>query len=187
MTINRSWSNCPKGSYSVRGELEHYEPEPGLTITNIQHSIGATTLSWSFVQADVRRFQFGLNGFMAMYSLLHLYVSETEGIDIKGKTNMPGVLLSGTVASGGGIAAAWGAKQSTTNPSYNSTSKYYTVYHTVGHANYQVNAASYTANTSFRIVSKSTNNFVIEWRTIGSTPTLVSTMFDFQIIGNNYA
>jgi hypothetical protein len=181
--IKQKITNCPIGTYSVSLEFVF---EPSSEVTNIVQSIGETSLSWAFTQSGVRRFQFGRDGFMAIYSLLHLYLSETEGLNIKGKTDMPGVLLSATVSSGGGWAAVWGAKGSTTTPANNSTGKY-TVYHTVGHTNYQVSAVSLTASKTCNIVSKGSDNFVIEWRTVASTPALANTGFEFQIIGNNYA
>lgn len=175
-------TNCPKGLYTV---VKVTEWNPILEVTNVTHSIGDSRISWEFLRTGVRRFQFGRNGFMAFYSLLHLYLSEEKGLDIKGATNMPGVLLSATVASGGGASSVWGAKKSTTNATKNSTGRY-TVYHTVGHSNYQVYASAHTASMSHHIVSKGTTNFVIEWRTIGSSPALVDTTFDCQIVGNNY-
>jgi len=185
MTINRSWSNCPKGVYSVRGELEHYEPEPGLTITNIQHSIGTSTLSWSFVQTDVRRFQFGLNGFMAVYTLLHLYISETEGIDIKGKTNMPGILLSATVSLSGSFGNSWGAKKhlSKTAEKVSGLTGTYDIFHSIGHTNYQITANAY-GNKTVSILSKSVDSCRVA---IYNGTTLIDSQFDITLTGNNYA
>ena len=99
--------NCPAGVYTVNTYTE-FDSLDG--ISDITHNLGASTLSWEFVQSGVRRFQFGRDGLMAVYSLLHFYISETEGLDIKGKTNMPGVLLSATVSLGGGFSNSWGQK-----------------------------------------------------------------------------
>jgi hypothetical protein len=147
--------------------------------------LGQSTLTWSFSK-DVRRFEFAKNGFMAFYQNNHMYFSENGGLDVRGATNIPGALLSATVASIGGWSNVWGAKTSDTPPYNNSTGRY-TVYHTVGHSKYQIFAIALTSNKSCYIVSKSDTNFVIEWRTIGSSPTLVNTAFDFQIVGNNYS
>lgn len=155
------------------------------TITQSGGISNTSTFAWSFVK-DIRRFEFGLDGFMSWYTNNHIHFKELTGLDIQGATNIPGVLLSATVASSGGWAAVWGAKKSTSSPVNNSTGRY-TVYHTVGHSNYQVNATPNTSNKSCYIVSKGVNNFVIEWRSIGSTPALINTGFDFQIVGNNYS
>ena len=103
------------------------------------------------------------------------------------KWNAPGVLLSGSVGLNGGFTSWWGSKKTPYHiqPLKNSTGRY-TVYHSVGHSNYQINATPASANKSCYIVSKETDNFVIEWRTIGSSPVLSDTNFDFQITGNNY-
>jgi hypothetical protein len=183
------------GSFTVNKELivgiGVYKIQVRRTFTNTYTASGGisgiSTLAWSFIK-DVRRFEFGFNGFMAWYTNTHIYISETGGFDgqaLPNKWNAPGVLLSGTVLSGGGIASAWGAKQSTSVPYNNSTGRY-TVYHTVGHSNYQVFATASSSNRSCYIVSKGNTNFVIEWRTISSSPTLVNTAFDFVIVGNNY-
>lgn len=145
----------------------------------------ATNFAWSYTLQDVKRQQYGLNGMMFFYSNNHFHFTEGGGLDVRGTVNMPGVLLSGTVASGGGISYAWGAKQSASNPVNNSTGRY-TVYHTVGHSNYQVFTTALTASKTCHIVSKSNTNFVVEWRSVGSTPALINTGFDFQIVGNNY-
>lgn len=149
---------------------------------------GESIFSWTF-NKDIRRFEFGVNGFLAWYTNTHMHFTETGGFDGKApsdKWNAPGVLLSGTISSAGSLTALWGAKKSGTSPVKNSTGRY-TVYHTVGHSNYQIFATPHSANKSHRIVSKSLTNFVIEWRSVGSSPTFVDTAFDFQIVGNNYS
>lgn len=175
-------TGLPSGSYAVKLALTYSG-----TFSSLSGSSSSSTLSWSFSK-DVEWFQFGLNGMMAWYQNTHLYASDSEvsGKAPADKWDVPGVLLSATVNTGGGWGAIWGAKQSSTQPVNNSTGRY-TVYHTVGHTNYQVNAIPNTANRTCHIVSKAASNFVIEWRTVSSSPTLVNTGFDFQIIGNNYA
>lgn len=183
-SINFSIDGLDVGTYDVF--IEFYKSNPLITISA---SISTSSLSWAFSQAGIRYQQYGLDGMMFFYSDHHFHFTEGRGMDARAlpdKWNAPGVLLSGTVASGGGIAAKWGAKGSGSAPVNNSTGRY-TVYHTVGHSNYQVTAAALTASRSYHVVSKSPTNFVIEWRTIGSSPVLVNTGFDFQIIGNNYA
>lgn len=172
----------PTGEYSLVMQSSFFRTNGSAGISN------TSTFSWQLLK-DIRRFEFGLDGFMDWYQYAHLHFTESGGLDGQAppdKWNAPGILLSATVASGGGQNAVWGAKQSSTSPYKNSTGRY-TVYHTIGHTNYQVYASAHSANRSHYIVSKGTTNFVIEWRTIGSSPALVDTTFDVEVIGNNYS
>lgn len=172
----------PSGNYSIAAVCTFLR-----TTNNEARAYNTPTLSWSLVK-DIRRFEFGLDGFMSWYTNAHIHFTETGGFDGRApldKWNAPGVLLSGTVSSAGSLSSVWGAKKSTSAPTWNSTGKY-TVYHTVGHSDYQVFASSHSASRSYHIVSKANTNFVVEWRTIGSSPTLIDNTFDFQIVGNNY-
>lgn len=182
IAIDKVYAGMQTGVYKV-GITYFKTTFPG---SSFNAQISGSTLGWSWEPAEIRYFQFGVNGMMAFFSDNHWYFTEVDGFDLRGKTNMPGILLSGTVNSGGGWAAVWGAKTSTTSPVNNSTGRY-TVYHTAGHSNYQVNAVANTSSKTCHIVSKASTNFVIEWRTVASTPALVNTGFDFQIVGNNYA
>lgn len=150
----------------------------------------STNFSWKYTVAGVKQQQYAKDGMMFFYSNRHFYFNELTGLDVKEsdskKFNLPGVLLSATVASLGGWASVWGAKQSTVAPYKNSTGRY-TIYHTLGHSNYQVYASSHSASRSYNIVSKGPTSFIIEWRTNGSTPALSDTTFDFQMVGNNYS
>mgnify|MGYP002737349866 FL=1 len=179
-SIDREFAGCPVGTYSIRVSVL-----PSGDIVSKLASISASTMSWQFNQ-DVNYFQFGLNGFMAWFLNNAAHFDKDNGWMVKGKSDTPGVLLSATVASTGGWSDVWGAKQSSTNPVRNSTGRY-TVYHTIGHAKYQVSCGAYTENRSWKIVSKSANNVVIEWRTIGSSPALIDTVFDITLTGNNYS
>jgi hypothetical protein len=152
-------------------------------------SVSAGTLSWSWTAAGIRQQQYGLDGMMFFYSDHHFHFTEGGGLDgraLPDKWNAPGVLLSATVLATGGFTSWWGAKKHSTNTATKNSTGRYTVYHSVGHSNYQITATPTTANRSCHIVSRGNNNFVIEWRTIGSSPALSDTGFDFQITGNNY-
>lgn len=149
----------------------------------------ASTFSWNFTQQDVRYQQYGLDGMMFFYSHHHFHFTEGGGLDgraLPDKWNAPGVLLSATILANGGWNRVWGAKQSPTPPPAPSPTGRYTIYHTIGHTNYQVNCISHTENRSFRVYAKNTNSVVVECRTIGSSPTLSNAMFDITLTGNNY-
>lgn len=161
----------------------------GGLVSSVSANSSAFTFSWSFVQQDVRYQQYGLDGMMFFYSNHHFHFTEGGGLDgraLPDKWNTPGVLLSATILANGGWNRVWGAKQSPTPPPAPSPTGRYTIYHTIGHTNYQVNCISYTENRSFRVCAKNTNSVVVECRTIGSSPTLSNAMFDITLTGNNY-
>lgn len=172
---------CPAGTYSIK-----------ITITSTSEvyskllTIGDSSMSWSFTKSGVRYFQFGVNGMMAFFSENHWYFSEQEGFDLRGKTNMPGVLLSASVASTGGFANSWGAKKHGSLTATKQTTGTYAVYHNVGHTNYQVSITP-ASNRTFYVTSKNTNYFMVYFYTNASTPALSDTAFDFMITGNNYS
>lgn len=180
-------NSAPAGIYRLRLKLKgfyYYNNDDSGASASVVNP--GAVISWTFNQAGVRYFQFGLDGMMAFFSDNHIYFSETGGWDVRGKTNMPGVLLSATVSFNGGFARYWGAKVHNTSTATRNSTGRYTVYHSIGHTNYQIAASPATANRSHHIVSRSTTSFVIEWRTIGSSPALSDTEFDFQLTGNNY-
>lgn len=173
----------PIGNYTIRVQRTFVK-----TITASGGIAGSSTFSWSFIK-DIRRFEFGINGFMAWYTNEHMHFTEGGGLDGQApanKWNAPGVLLSASVGASGGWQDVWGAKQSTTPPPAPSPTGRYTIYHTIGHTKYQVSCISNTASRSFSIYAKNTNNVIIECRTIGNTPALVNSAFDIVLNGNNY-
>ena len=138
--------------------------------------------------------EIGINGFVFSkdsYNFTYFGVDSSNKfraiLRSTGDFDMPGLLLRGTVDAAGGNSTAnwWGPKKVTWTPSKTSTGRY-VVYHDVGHVDYTVTAASRTANRSYHIVSKSSSQFIIEWRSIGSSPALIDTEFDFQISGLNF-
>lgn len=147
-----------------------------------------------FRSASNSRSEIGKNGFMFgkdSYNFAYFGVDNSNKfravLRSTGDFDMPGVLLRGTVESLGGSSTAnwWGPKKAGTSVSRTSTGRY-VIYHSVGHVNYTVTAASRTENRSYHIVSKGDMQFIIEWRTIGSSPTLNDTTFDFTISGQNF-
>lgn len=174
----------PAGTYTVRLEFG-----VSVGVSGGMASVTPGTMSWSWSAAGVRQQQYGLDGMMFFYSNHHFHFTEGGGLDgraLPDKWNTPGVLLSASVSISGGFSNWWGAKKHASSTAVKDSAGKYTVYHSIGHTNYQVTASSITANRSYHIVSRGTSSFVIEWRTIGSSPALIDTAFDFQITGNNY-
>lgn len=170
-----------KGTYDIELVLD-----VDGNVSNAEGHSYATTFEWTFTQQNVRRQQYGKDGMMFFYSDRHFHYTEGKGLDLRGPTNMPGVLLSASVGVNGGWQDVWGPKQSSTPPPTPSPTGRYTINHTIGHTKYQVSCFSNTENRSFRVYAKNVDSVVIECRTIGSNPALTNSPFDITLYGNNY-
>jgi hypothetical protein len=180
----KDFESLPAGYYTVQATVQDLSG-----MDAVWADIGSSQLTYYFKLQGVRRQQYGRDGMMFYYSDHHFHFTEGGGLDgraLPDKWNAPGVLLSATILANGGWNRVWGAKQSPTPPPAPSPTGRYTIYHTIGHTNYQVNCISYTENRSFRVYAKNTNSVVVECRTIGSSPTLSNAMFDITLTGNNY-
>lgn len=171
-SISKIISGVPIGTYSVKitvvasGDVRDYDG-----------SISTSTLAWNFTQSGVRYFQLGLNGLMAFYSDNHFHYTETKGLDVRGATNMPGVLAAGSSTSGGTQTNVWGAKSNSagvttiTSPA----AGFKVPLSDLSHSNYVVQITPHT-NTTFRVGTKTSTYFEI----YGSGG------FDYVVIGKNY-
>lgn len=145
----------------------------------------ASSFAWSYTLQGVRRQQYGLDGMMFFYSDQHLHYTEGNGLDLRGPTNMPGVLASGTINTDGSRVAntSWGAKNSTANAT--GASGTYTVpLINMSHANYQVQITPYAASRLWYVSAKTTSSFTVVITNTSGTAT--ATKFDYTVIGNNY-
>lgn len=177
-----TFTGCPIGIYSIRLIFS----QSGLVLDR-QASLSASVLKWDFTQSGVRYFQLGLNGLMAYYSDNHFHYTETGGFDLRGATNMPGILISGSVASGGGFSSSWGAKKHATLTAQKTATGTYTVYHSVGHSDYSVQITPETDQRVYYVPSanKGTSSFIVYFRNLAGT--LSDSAFSFSINGKNYA
>ena len=150
------------------------------TFTNVINQVGGisntSTLSWTF-NKEVKRFEFGYNGFMGWYTNTHMYLTEDGGFDGQAplnKWNAPGVLAAGSSTSGGTQSNVWGAKS---NPAGITiiTGGFRVPLSNMTHSSYVVQITPHT-NTTFRIGTKTSTYFEI-FGTGG---------FDYVVIGNNY-
>jgi hypothetical protein len=180
--IEKSISNVPAGEYRIG--IGYY--------VNWIGSVGLTgmTLHYSVNTSNVKRTEFGRNGFMQFYNNAGVknfyYMTESDGLKIGGATDIPGVLLAGEVGLNGGFSSIWGAKKHATNTATKPATGQYTVYHSIGHTDYQVQVTPTSANRTCYIVSKSTDNFVVYFYSVASSPVLANTGFNFSITGRNY-
>lgn len=164
---NRAISGVSAGTYSLRLELRATDG-----IDSMNASMGTSTIAWEFLQANVRYFQFGIDGMMAFFSNNHIHFTETTGWDVRGKTNMPGVLASGTVNTNGGLMNEWGAK---INYGQTITGGYRIFLKDMPHNRYSVQVTPHT-NVTFRVSTKTSTYFEI----------LGTGAADFVVFGSNY-
>lgn len=129
-------------------------------------------LDWVHVVAGVKRQQYGLDGMMFFYSNHHFHYTEGKGLDLRGQTNMPGVLASGTVSTGGGLSNEWGAK---VNYGQTITGGYRIFLKDMTHNKYSVQVTPHT-NVTFRVSTKTNTYFDI----------LGTGAADFVVFGSNY-
>lgn len=162
----------PSGNYTIVVQRTFYG------VRNQTGGISNTsTFAWSFVK-DIRRFEFGLDGFMSWYTNCHSHFTENGGYDGRApynKWNMPGVLAAGSSTSGGIQSNVWGAKSSTANITP-ITGGFRVPLSGLSHSNYVVQITPHT-NTTFRVGTKTSTYFEV-YGTGG---------FDYVVIGNNYA
>ena len=172
--------DVPSGRYSLMLDVS--------STGNMGAQVRVSISSFLFErQANFQRCEFGTNGMAAFYAQHHLHFTEENGLDVRGQTNMPGVLLSGTVAINGFMSNLWGARRSNTQPQRVSLGVY-NVFHSVGHREYVVLITPTTANRVATVVAlqKHENRFQVEFRTNAGTPALADSAFDFLISGRNY-
>lgn len=171
----------PAGTYSLVLETSFLNASSGSQAgTNT-----ATTMTWVF-EESIRRFEWGTNGFMNYRPNGHIHHTEEKGLDIRGATNTPGVLLSGSVAIGGGFVNSWGAKKHATLTAQKTATGTYTVYHSAGHTGYSVQITPETDQRVYYIptASKGTSSFIVYFRNLSGT--LSDSAFSFSIMGDNY-
>lgn len=171
----------PAGTYSLVLETSFLNASSGSQAgTNT-----VTTMTWVF-EESIRRFEWGTNGFMNYRPSGHIHHTEEKGLDVRGATNTPGVLLSGSVASGGGFVNSWGAKKHDTLTAQKTATGTYTVYHSAGHTGYSVQITPETDQRVYYVptANKGTSSFIVYFRNLAGT--LSDSNFSFSIMGDNY-
>lgn len=146
----------------------------------------ASSFSWEYKLQGVRRQQYGLDGMMFFYSDRHFHYTEGAGLDLRGPTNIPGVLLSGSVGLNGGFNVVWGAKKHASSTAIRNALGQYTVYHSIGHSDYSVQITPETSGRAFYVPSanKGISSFVVYFTNLSGTAADAN--FSFQVSGRNY-
>jgi hypothetical protein len=132
----------------------------------------------------VRKQQYGLDGMMFYYSDRHFHYTEGGGLDLRGPTNMPGLLLSGRVNLNGGFNSVWGAKKHASSTAVRNSVGYYTVYHSVGHSDYSVQITPETGQRVYYVSNYGVASFTVYFRNLSGA--LSDANFSFSIHGKNY-
>ena len=166
LDITGEAANVDKGLYNIRLSFSGTEG-----IKSVGGRISDTTTYWEFKPADFQRLEIALNGLMQFYTEAHWRFTK-DGRDVRGKTNMPGVLASGTVTNGG-LANPWGAK---IRHSQVITGGFRIHLKDMTHNEYSVQVTPHT-NTTFRV------NPV---KTSASFEILGTGNADFVVFGSNY-
>jgi hypothetical protein len=176
-----------------------YKIEIVVGFNNANGSAGLSeqsTLQWAFLK-DIRRFEFDIDGFMAWYTNNHMYFSETGGLDVRGATNIPGLLAMGRVSSTGSqdTNKIWGAKAATDNCSKNGTGVF-RVPHKVLHSKITgiaipTSSGYIISQTGETAATKDTNGVItngyVEFTIISrSSGANADIGFNYYIYGNNY-
>ncbi|BBD46672.1 Hypothetical protein PEIBARAKI_6665 [Petrimonas sp. IBARAKI] len=153
-------------------------------ISSITATSSASTFAWSFALSGVKQQQYGLDGMVFYYTDNHFHYTETGGLDVRGATNMPGVLFGATIGSNGAMGSWWGAKKHAlkTSEKVSGLTGTYDIFHSIGHSNYQITGNAY-GNRTLSIISKSNDSCRVS---IYNGTTLIDNQFDIVFIGNNY-
>ena len=164
---NITLEGMQSGTYTLMLEIS----KVGTQLTSGNATVGSgVRVDWSFNREGVRNFLFGLNGFLSFFSNNHIYFTETTGLDVRGKTNMPGLLGSASII-GGQLSNEWG--RITGVAIYGGG--YRVTISGMTHDKYTVQITSHTTN-QWRIGTKTSSNFII----LGTGDC------DIAIMGNNY-
>lgn len=142
--------------------------------------VNDSTTSWSF-KSNVRRFEFGKNGFMGFYTNNHIYYTEAGGLDVRGNTNIPGVLGTASCDVSGALSNKWGSKIE--GYATKIGTGHYRVYHSIGHNEYTVNANAFYGGAIVTIATKTASYFEA---IIMINGTKSNSGFDYTLFGKNY-
>jgi len=140
--------------------------------------------AWMEYQGGITRLEMANDGFFMYYNATeYFYFKQGVGKFEKGFTDSPGVLATGSVASGSTHSNKWGAKKclDTVYVTKGGTGIYYVPH--LGGANYTVQLTCLADNVIARVTSRGTNTFTVTIRNMSGT--LTDAAFDYTIYGAN--
>lgn len=147
-SVNAVFRSMPAGTYTFEMKFEaSYVRLPGNPL-EVFSTIGeAKNLKMvSILRNDMKAIHLALDGLMAFYGKnKHLYINDNDTADqaffnVRGTTNVPGVLCAGRIASNALVQASWGAMKNRQGQQVTVVDKIatgrYRVYHSIGHTDY---------------------------------------------------
>ncbi len=185
---------------TVSGDFATYSiPSAGTVNIDFNTSINVelrddTETTWSLETSDnlivwyntpAEKTCIGSDGLYSYFSSAeHIFFKKGYGFAVKGKTDMPGILLSGLAILSGGASNIWGAKKHPTLTVTKTGTGVYNVYHSVGHANYSVQVTPKGTHKVANVGELYSNRFEVRiYETDGGK--LLDSNFFFTIMGNN--
>lgn len=176
--VNSNIQITAAGTYNV-----HIYTEVGVTLQDGTSTTVDFFLYNTYIKyiESVEKTQLGKDGFFSYFSSSeYIHFKKTQGLKVKGSTDIPGVLASGSISSAGSVTRTFGAKYTSGSRTTTGT---YRINHSIGHTNY---AVLLTSQVSARLAYVGTkyNDYVIIYAT-NTSGTLTDTGLDFLITGNN--
>lgn len=172
----------PAGTYTLNlyqssGDTQHVIPMATADISGVSNVDIITAIS------HVARTKIGNDGFYSFWQPNnYLYYSNQSGLMYKGNSDIPGVLATGSISSGGNHVNMWGAKTSNSAITKGGTG-IYNVPHNVGSGNFTVLITPVTDNVNARVTQKNSNMFQVTIRNMAGN--LVDAQFDYVLFGAN--
>lgn len=167
------------GTYTIEHHVEATITIPRNSFINVD--ITTNTAGYLNYNIGIGRTEIGKNGFYSYWETsLYLYFSLLEGLKYKGAMDIPGVLASASVASGGTSSRQWGAKVGTSTKASTGT---YTINHSIGHSNFAVHITPQTASRVGYVSARTNTTVTIVITNLSGTAT--DTAFDYCLTGNN--
>lgn len=163
------------------------ELESTFTIHNMSNGYRYSTvvdMGWQGIQLQgtTEKTYIGSDGYYSVFgSGEYIYFKRGSGLICKGKSDMPGVLASGSISSGGTQTNRWGAKSYNLNATKGGTG-IFNIPHLIGNTSYTVNVVCNAADCIAYVSGKSSNAVQITVRKSGSN---YDCGFDYTIIGAN--
>ncbi len=166
------------GSYTVMAIFQRGTNYDGkVTISN-------TALNWKLDTSEFRKLVFGVNGFLGAFPDKLFYFSEQEGLVVKGKTNLPGVLESASCNNYGTQSNYWGVFKR--RKAERVSIGRYRVSHNIGHDEYTVTCTPHYGHGAMSVQIGVRTSDYFEVYFFNADGDLTNTGFDYIIHGNNF-
>lgn len=178
-SVNTNLSIPSAGTYTVQ-----LFTEIGATLEDGTSGAVDFTVEDTYVRyiESVEKTFIGKDGILTYFSSSeYMHFKKGQGLKVKGAgTDLPGVLVSGSISSTGTVSRNFGAKYVSGSKTGTGT---YRINHSIGHTNYAVQLTSQTS-TRLAHVGTKYNDYVIIYAT-NTSGTLTDTGLEFLITGSN--